>query len=89
MPILHRVMGLDLVRVNMHKVFVVLVFTIVALAVFASRLELLWWTGIGLAVGNSIGGWLGAHTTVTHGEALIRRVLYLALSAFVIKLLFF
>ena len=89
MPILHRVMGLDLVRVNMHKVFVVLVFTIVALAVFASQLELLWWTGIGLAVGNSIGGWLGAHTTVTHGEALIRRVLYLALSVFVIKLLFF
>jgi len=89
MPILHRVMGLDLVRVNMHKVFVVLVFTIVALAVFASRLELLWWTGIGLAVGNSIGGWLGAHTTVTHGETLIRRVLYLALSAFVVKLLFF
>jgi len=89
MPILHRVMGLDLVRVNMHKVFVVLVFTIVALAVFASKLELLWWTGIGLAIGNSIGGWLGAHTTVTHGETLIRRVLYLALSAFVIKLLFF
>ena len=89
MPILHRVMGLDLVRVNMHKVFVVLVYTVVALAVFASQLELLWWTGIGLAVGNSIGGWLGAHTTVSHGEALIRRVLYLALSAFIVKLLFF
>jgi len=89
MPILHRVMGLDLVRVNMHKVFVVLVFTIVALAVFASQLELLWWTGLGLAVGNSIGGWLGAHTTVTHGEKLIRRVLYFALTAFIIKLLFF
>ncbi len=89
MPILHRVMGLDLVRVNMHKVFIVLVYTLVALAVFASQLELLWWTGLGLAVGNSIGGWFGAHTTVTHGETLIRRVLYLALSAFIIKLLFF
>lgn len=89
MPILHRVMGLDLVRVNMHKVFVVLVYTVIALAVFASQLELLWWTGAALAVGNSIGGWLGAHTTVTHGETLIRRVLYLALTAFIIKLLFF
>ena len=37
MPILHRVMGLDLVRVNMHKVFIVLVYTLVALAVFASQ----------------------------------------------------
>ncbi|MCG8488480.1 MAG: sulfite exporter TauE/SafE family protein [Chromatiales bacterium] len=89
MPILHKVLGLDLVRVNMHKVLIVLVYTIVALGIFASNLELMWWVGIGLAIGNSIGGWLGAHTTITHGEALIRRVLYLALSAFIIKLLFF
>ena len=89
MPILHRVMGLDLVRVNAYKVLIVLVYTLVALAVFASQIELLWWTGIGLAVGNAIGGWLGAHTTVSHGESLIRPVLYLALTAFIIKLLFF
>lgn len=89
MPILFRVMGLDLVRVNMYKVLIVLVYTVVALIVFASQLELLWWTGLGLAVGNSIGGWFGAHTTISHGEKLIRRVLYVALSAFVIKLLVF
>lgn len=89
MPILHRVMGLDLIRVNMHKVFIVLVYTVVALAVFASQLELLWWTGVGLAIGNAIGGWLGAHTTVSHGERFIRQVLYLALAAFIIKLLLF
>ncbi len=89
MPILHRVMGLDLVRVNMHKVLIVLVYTVVALIVFSSQLELLWWTGLGLAVGNSIGGWLGAHTTISHGETLIRRVLFVALSVFVVKLLFF
>ncbi|MET0065293.1 MAG: sulfite exporter TauE/SafE family protein [Candidatus Thiodiazotropha sp.] len=89
MPILHRVLGLDLVRVNMYKVMIVLVYTIVALFVFASNLQLLWWTGLGLAVGNSIGGWLGAHMTISHGEKLIRRVLYLALSAFILKLLFF
>lgn len=89
MPILHKVLGLDLVRVNMHKVLIVLVYTIIALGIFASNLELMWWIGISLAIGNSIGGWLGAHTTITHGEALIRRVLYLALSAFIIKLLFF
>ncbi|MCW4240780.1 MAG: sulfite exporter TauE/SafE family protein [Candidatus Thiodiazotropha taylori] len=89
MPILHRVLGLDLVRVNMHKVLIVLVYTIVALGIFAANLELMWWIGVSLAIGNSIGGWLGAHTTITHGEGLIRRVLYLALSAFIIKLLFF
>jgi uncharacterized protein len=89
MPILHKVLGLDLVRVNMYKVLIVLVYTIVALSVFATNLELLWWTGLGLGIGNSIGGWFGAHTTITHGETLIRRVLYIALSALIIKLLFF
>jgi len=89
MPILHRVMGLDLVRVNMHKVFVVLVYTLVALAVFASQLELMWWAGVGLAVGNALGGWLGAHTTIALGEAWVRRVLYIIITAFTLKLLFF
>ncbi|MET0051234.1 MAG: sulfite exporter TauE/SafE family protein [Candidatus Thiodiazotropha sp.] len=89
MPILHRVLGLDLIRVNMYKVMIVLVYTIVALFIFASNLQLLWWTGLSLAVGNSIGGWLGAHMTISHGEKLIRRVLYVALIVFIIKLLFF
>lgn len=89
MPILYRVLGLGLVQVNMHKVFIVLAYTIVALIVFASQLELLWWTGLGLALGNSIGGWLGAHTTVSKGEVWIKRVLYVALSALIVKLLLF
>ena len=89
MPILHRVMGLNLVLTNMHKVFVVLVYTLVALAVFASQLQLLWWVGLWLALGNSIGGWLGAHTAVSRGENWIRWVLNLTLAAFIIKLLFF
>lgn len=89
MPILYRVMGLDLVRVNMHKVFVVLVYTIVALAIFANQLELMWWAGIGLAVGNSVGGWFGAHASVARGEVWIKRIMYVALSIFVVKLLFF
>jgi uncharacterized membrane protein YfcA len=89
MPILYSVLGLGLVQVNMHKVFIVLSYTVVALIVFASQLELLWWTGLGLAVGNSIGGWLGAHTTISKGEVWIRRILFVTLSAFIIKLLFF
>ena len=89
MPILHRVMGLDLVRVNMHKVFIVLVFTIVALTVFAARVEVLWSVGLALAVGNAAGGWLGARTAVTRGEGLIRIVLYGAILALIVKLLFF
>lgn len=88
MPILNRVMGLDLVHTNMHKVFIIAIYTVFALAIFASQIELLWVVGIALAVGNSIGGYLGAHFTVSKGDRLIRLVLNLVLIVFIIKLLF-
>lgn len=88
MPVLNRVMGLDLVRTNMHKVFIVAVYTVVALFIFASQLELLWIIGIVLAVGNSIGGYLGTHFAINTSERMIRLVLNLVIAAFVIKLLF-
>lgn len=89
MPILNRVMGFDLVRVNAYKVFIVLCYTLVALAVFATHVELLWTAGLALALGNAIGGWLGARTTIRKGEGLIRWVLNLVLIVFILKLLFF
>lgn len=89
LPILNRVMGLDLVRANMHKVFVALVFSIVALGVFAANVKIEWALGIALAAGYALGGWLGAKSTVEKGAPLIKRVFYLALIAMAIKLLFF
>lgn len=88
MPVLNRVMGLDLVRTNMHKVFIIGAYTIAALLVFASQIELLWIIGIALAVGHAIGGYFGAHFSIRGGEKLIRTILNLVLIAFVIKLLF-
>lgn len=89
MPVLHRVMDFDLVRVNQYKVLVVLVYTLPALAVFASQAGVMWGAGLGLALGNSAGGWLGAHTSMTRGAGLISIVFNLTLVALVIKLLFF
>ena len=87
MPILNRAMGLDLVRTNMHKVFIIACYTIVALVVFASQVEILWMVGLALALGNAIGGYLGAHFTVSKGERLVRMVLNMVLVVFIIKLL--
>ena len=84
MPILNRDMGLDLVRTNMHKVFIIAVYTVVALSVFASKVELMWVVGLALALGNAIGGYLGAHFTVTRGEKLIRRIQKVVLIVFII-----
>jgi len=88
-PVLNRVMGLDLVRTTMHKVFIICGYTLVALLLYASRVEILWVVGAALALGNGIGGYLGAHMAISKGENLIKTVLNLVLIAFIIKLLFF
>ncbi len=88
MAVLHNVMRLDLVRVNMHKVFIVATFTLAALLVYLAHGKIWWIPGLCLAVGNSIGGWFGSQLSVNKGETFIRRVLYIALLAMAAKLLF-
>ena len=87
MAALHRVMRLDLVQVNMHKVFIVGGFTLAALLVFLAHGKVWWIPGLCLALGNSIGGFIGAQLTITRGETFIRRVLYAAVAAMAVKLL--
>ena len=89
MPVLNKVMGMDLVRVNMHKTFIIASYTIVALIVFVSQLEILWLAGFCLAIGMSLGGWLGVHAAISKGEKLIKMILNAVIIVFVIKLLFF
>lgn len=87
--VLANVLNIDLVRVNMHKVFIAGCFNVAALIVYAVQVPLVWVLGITLAAGNSIGGYLGAHTSVSQGEPAIKWVLNGVLLVFIAKLLFF
>lgn len=89
MPVLNRVLGMDLITTNSHKVFIVLCYTVVALVVFASQLELVWQYGLALAVGTTIGGWLAANFQVKQGVTAIKWTLNVVIIAFIIKLLLF
>ena len=89
MPILYNTLGLDLIRVNMHKTFIITVYTTAALVVFAWQVELFWILGLTLALGTSVGAWLSAQVQVTHGGRIIRLVLNTVLALFIVKLLFF
>ena len=80
-------MKLDLIRVNMHKVFVVLVFTIPALLVFIITDNVNWYYGLTLSAGNVFGGWWGVKLSVKKGEKLIKFVLIIAIFIMAIKLL--
>ena len=87
MAVLYRVVGLDLVRVNAFKVFIIGIYTLVALGIFADKGQVLWLAGASLAAGTTIGGWIGAHYTIKRGERLIRVVLNVVLVVMAIRLL--
>ncbi len=80
-------MKLDLIRVNMHKVFVVFVFTLPALLVFVLTDNVNWFFGLTLSAGNAFGGWWGAKLSVKKGEKLIKFVLIVAILIMALKLL--
>lgn len=85
--IMHSVMKIDLIRTNMHKVFIVAIYTVAAIGIFAWQDRILWTTGLILMVGMSIGGWIGSNLAVKKGEPFIRAVLYIAIVCLSIKLL--
>ncbi len=89
MPALNRVMQLDLITTNAHKVFIVLCYTVVAIAVFASQLDLIWEYGVALGIGTWTGAWLAANMQVKKGVGPIKWTLNIVIVAFIIKLLFF
>ncbi len=79
--------GLDLVRINAVKVFVVGAFTVAALAVFVAHGQVDWRLGAALAAGNAVGGWLGTRLAIAKGHDWIRRLLLLVVAAFAVRLL--
>lgn len=88
MAALYHILKNSLVHVNMHKVFIVLIYTIPSLAVFALSGKVNWIVGICLAAGNAAGAWFGAKASVKGGERLIRGVLAMAVVLMAAKLLF-
>ncbi len=86
MASLKYLMKLNLVYINMHKVFIVLIYTIPALIVFIVSKNINWIMGLGLAAGNMIGGWWGAKLSVKKGERFIRMFLMAAIFVIALKL---
>ncbi len=67
--------GFDLVRANAVKVFVVLCFTVFALAVFVAHDQVRWDLGLILALGNMAGARVAATMAVERGAKFVRWVL--------------
>ena len=79
--------GADLVKANALKVFLVLLYTPVALLLFMYENQIDYKLGLILAIGNSLGAYLGTRVAVSWGPKFIRIVLLLAILGSSLKLL--
>jgi uncharacterized membrane protein YfcA len=87
MAALYHILSLALVKVNMHKVFIVFIYTLPALLVFGLSGKVNWGYGLVLAAGTSFGAWWGARIAVKGGDRIIRLLLGLAIFIMALKLL--
>ncbi len=78
--------GLDLLKSNILKVVIVLLYTPFALLVFILNKQVDYTIGLTLAVGNMIGAWLGAKYAVKLGPKFIRYILIICLILATVKL---
>nr|WP_319267125.1 sulfite exporter TauE/SafE family protein [uncultured Draconibacterium sp.] len=87
--ILSRINQLSLKYANSIKVFVALLFSISSIIVFILNDAINWKVGFALAIGTSMGGYLGSHFTMKKSEKWIKLILILAIGVMAIKLWFF
>ena len=79
--------GLDLVRGNAVKVLSILIYTFLALGIFAWQHKVNWPLGLTLATGTVVGGQLGVHLTVLKGHQWVKKVVTVAVIIMAVKLL--
>jgi len=86
MAALRGLLRLDLVRVNMHKVFIVGLYMIPTLLVFAWLDQVRWIAGLALALGTVAGAYLATRLQIKRGEGPVRVVFAAAVLALALRL---
>ena len=71
--------GVDLIKANMHKVFVTAVYTVVAILIFALQGQVDWVYGMVLTIGYGLGSWISSRVSMDKGQDFVRLVLALSL----------
>jgi uncharacterized membrane protein YfcA len=83
------VLSIRLAEANVMKMVLVITYTPLALGVFISKGMVHWPFGILLAIGQGVGGWLGATAALKRGEGFVRAVLAVTVLLTAAKLLWF
>ncbi|MBN1879124.1 sulfite exporter TauE/SafE family protein [bacterium] len=83
---LTAITGIDLVKTNSYKVFVIGILTWISVAVFVWYDLIVWPYSLILATGTALGGWLGSYIAVMGGEKWIKIFMTLSVLAMAVKL---
>lgn len=78
--------GYELVKANALKVFIVLLYTPLAIVVFVLNNQVDWLYGITLAVGTVMGGVLGTRLAVSKGAGFVRWIIVVVIILMSLKL---
>ena len=88
MAFLRHLMAFDLIRTNMHKVFVVLIYTIPVLLIFGFSGNINWFLALIMSMGNALGSWISVKLAIRKGEKFVKVVLVIAIVLMSAKFLF-
>lgn len=86
MSALLHLYGMNLVKINMHKVFIVMVFTVPAVILFIATGNVDWFAAVALSLGMMVGTWAAVKMAIKKGEKIVRVVLGVALLIIAVKL---
>src|SRR6056300_1328924 len=89
MLFLNRFNQMNLVKTNATKVAVVLIYSSVALIIFALNDAIDWKMGAFMALGTALGAWLASRWSVKKGDRVIRYAMLFTLLIMAVKLWFF
>jgi uncharacterized membrane protein YfcA len=87
MAAFYHLLKMNLVHVNLHKVFVVLIYSLPVIAIFAWNGNINWLLGVSLAAGNAFGAWWAVKLAVRRGDQWIRYVMIVAILIMAAKIL--
>ena len=87
--ILTGISRFSLKNANAIKIFVAMVYVACSIFIFIINDAINWKFGLILAIGNTIGGWIGTQVVINKGEQWIKVLLIIVVIAMSIKLWFF
>ncbi len=88
MAFLRHLMAFDLIRTNMHKVFVVLIYTVPVLLIFGLSGNINWFLAIIMSMGNALGAWVSVKLAIHKGENFVKVIMAIAIVLMSAKFLF-